>query len=63
MKFPRNTRLLRSPFEIAPFAAVFFSTGDFSDARRAFADTRPAVAIADRQRFARDGQTDRSRRR
>lgn len=24
MKFPRNTRLLRSPFEIAPFAAVFF---------------------------------------
>lgn len=24
MKFPRNTKLLRSPFEIAPFAAVFF---------------------------------------
>jgi biopolymer transport protein ExbD len=24
MKFPRNTRLLCSPFEIAPFAAVFF---------------------------------------
>ncbi|MGO8764339.1 MAG: ExbD/TolR family protein [Limisphaerales bacterium] len=24
MKFPRNTRLLRSPFEMAPFAAVFF---------------------------------------
>jgi biopolymer transport protein ExbD len=24
MKFPRTTRLLRSPFEIAPFAAVFF---------------------------------------
>ena len=24
MKFPRNTRLLRSPFDIAPFAAVFF---------------------------------------
>ncbi|HEU6449250.1 MAG TPA: biopolymer transporter ExbD [Verrucomicrobiae bacterium] len=24
MKFPRNTRLLRSPFEVAPFAAVFF---------------------------------------
>jgi biopolymer transport protein ExbD len=24
MKFPRNTRLLRNPFDIAPFAAVFF---------------------------------------
>src|SRR5271154_4131873 len=24
MKFPRNTKLLRSPFEIAPFAAVLF---------------------------------------
>ena len=24
MKFPRNTRLMRSPFDIAPFAAVFF---------------------------------------
>jgi len=24
MKFPRNARLLRSPFDIAPFAAVFF---------------------------------------
>ena len=24
MKFPRNTKLLRSPFEMAPFAAVFF---------------------------------------
>jgi len=24
MKFPRNTRLLRNPFEVAPFAAVFF---------------------------------------
>jgi biopolymer transport protein ExbD len=24
MKFPRNTRMLRSPFDIAPFAAVFF---------------------------------------
>jgi biopolymer transport protein ExbD len=24
MKFPRNTRLLRSPFEVAPFVAVFF---------------------------------------
>jgi biopolymer transport protein ExbD len=24
MKFPRNVRLLRSPFDLAPFAAVFF---------------------------------------
>jgi biopolymer transport protein ExbD len=24
MKFPRNARLLCSPFEVAPFAAVFF---------------------------------------
>jgi len=24
MKFPRNNRLLRSPFDVAPFAAVFF---------------------------------------
>ena len=24
MKFPRNSRLLRNPFDIAPFAAVFF---------------------------------------
>lgn len=24
MKFPRHARLLRSPFEMAPFAAVFF---------------------------------------
>lgn len=24
MKFPRNAKLLRSPFDIAPFAAVFF---------------------------------------
>ncbi|MGB8370985.1 MAG: ExbD/TolR family protein [Limisphaerales bacterium] len=24
MKFPRNSRLLRSPFDLAPFAAVFF---------------------------------------
>ncbi len=24
MKFPRNVRLLRSPFDVAPFAAVFF---------------------------------------
>src|ERR1700733_12034703 len=24
MKFPRNTRLLRSPFDVAPFAAVIF---------------------------------------
>jgi biopolymer transport protein ExbD len=24
MKFPRNTRLLRNPFDVAPFAAVFF---------------------------------------
>ena len=24
MKFPRNTRLMRSPFDVAPFAAVFF---------------------------------------
>jgi biopolymer transport protein TolR len=24
MKFPRNTRLLRNPFDIAPVAAVFF---------------------------------------
>ena len=24
MKFPRNTRLQRSPFDVAPFAAVFF---------------------------------------
>jgi biopolymer transport protein ExbD len=24
MKFPRNSKLLRSPFETAPFAAVFF---------------------------------------
>jgi biopolymer transport protein ExbD len=24
MKFPRNTRLLRSPFDVAPFAAMFF---------------------------------------
>jgi biopolymer transport protein ExbD len=24
MKFPRNTRLLRSPLDVAPFAAVFF---------------------------------------
>jgi|HubBroStandDraft_3_1064219.scaffolds.fasta_scaffold297983_2 biopolymer transport protein ExbD len=24
MRFPRNTRLLRSPFDVAPFAAVFF---------------------------------------
>ena len=24
MKFPRNSKLLRSPFDVAPFAAVFF---------------------------------------
>ena len=24
MKFPRNTRLLRNPFDVAPFATVFF---------------------------------------
>jgi len=24
MKFPRNARILRSPFDVAPFAAVFF---------------------------------------
>ena len=24
MKFPRNIRILRSPFDVAPFAAVFF---------------------------------------
>ena len=24
MKFPRNARLLRSPFDVAPFVAVFF---------------------------------------
>lgn len=24
MKFPRNAKLLRSPFDVAPFAAVFF---------------------------------------
>lgn len=24
MKFPRNAKLLRSPFDLAPFAAVFF---------------------------------------
>ena len=24
MKFPRNVHLLRSPFDVAPFAAVFF---------------------------------------
>ena len=24
MKFPRNSKLLRSPFDAAPFAAVFF---------------------------------------
>jgi len=24
MKFPRHARLLRSPFDVAPFAAVFF---------------------------------------
>ena len=24
MKFPRNSKLLRSPFDMAPFAAVFF---------------------------------------
>jgi biopolymer transport protein ExbD len=24
MKFPRNVKLLRSPFDVAPFAAVFF---------------------------------------
>jgi biopolymer transport protein ExbD len=24
MKFPRNEKILRSPFEMAPFAAVFF---------------------------------------
>jgi biopolymer transport protein ExbD len=24
MKFPRNIKILRSPFEMAPFAAVFF---------------------------------------
>ena len=24
MKFPRNARILRSPFDMAPFAAVFF---------------------------------------
>ena len=24
MKFPRNAKILRSPFDIAPFAAVFF---------------------------------------
>jgi len=24
MKFPRNVRILRSPFDVAPFAAVFF---------------------------------------
>jgi biopolymer transport protein ExbD len=24
MKFPRNARLLRGPFDVAPFAAVFF---------------------------------------
>jgi len=24
MKFPRNIRLLRNPFDVAPFAAVFF---------------------------------------
>lgn len=24
MKFPRNAKILRSPFEVAPFAAVFF---------------------------------------
>ena len=24
MKFPRNARILRSPFELAPFASVFF---------------------------------------
>ena len=24
MKFPRNTRLLRNPLDVAPFAAVFF---------------------------------------
>jgi biopolymer transport protein ExbD len=24
MKFPRNARLLRSPFDVAPFAVVFF---------------------------------------
>ncbi len=24
MKFPRNTRSLRNPFDVAPFAAVFF---------------------------------------
>jgi len=24
MKFPRNTRPLRNPFDFAPFAAVFF---------------------------------------
>ena len=24
MKFPRNAKILRSPFEVAPFASVFF---------------------------------------
>jgi len=24
MKFPRNAKIMRSPFEVAPFAAVFF---------------------------------------
>jgi len=24
MKFPRNVKIMRSPFEVAPFAAVFF---------------------------------------
>ena len=46
MKFPRNAKILRSPFEVAPFAAVLFLLVIFLLLGRAFADAGNSVSIA-----------------
>ena len=49
MKFPRNARLLRSPFDVAPFAAVFFLLVIFLMLAALAAHTRIVAAPARRQ--------------
>ena len=61
MKFPRNARLLRSPFDVAPFAAVFFLLVIFLLLAALLPVPGLSLQLAARRRFARHRPADRGR--
>ena len=62
MKFPRNARLLRSPFDVAPFVAVFFLLVIFLMLAALLPTPGLPLRLPVGRRSARHGQTDRGRR-